>query len=483
MNLRQALARLGGESIVYGLGQAGTRLIQVALVPILTRVFSPDAYGVIDLVTLVASVAAPIAVCGMDAALARFFYEAPDTQARRSLASTSAVHRFASGTILGAALFLLAEPLSSVVLGSPEYAKYLRLIAAALPFGGLFLFANEALRVTFQPWKYVALNVLNLTLVGVLTLWFVLRLELSVAGVFWAKLFGDAVAALAGLVLVRHSLGGRFDGAALCRMLAYGAPLLPVALTYAALTYADRQVLLHTASLEEVGVYAAAAKVAAIVMLPVTAFTLAFGPFAFAAAREAHAGRLYSRVLTLYTAAGSALALGIGAFAPEILRVAVPETYWGAGVAAGFLAFGTIAHGAYYIAALGTNLAQRNGWLIVTTGVAAVLTVVCALAWVRPFGSAGVAAATLCGFTFSTVSLYLVSQRLRRFPYLGARCLVLFATAIAVFVVIVQLPAGSAGAVGKGLGWLAFTAIALAFAWYGKAPLPDSADAGKPEQG
>ena len=36
MNLREAIGRLTGESLVYGLGQAGGRLVQVALVPVLS---------------------------------------------------------------------------------------------------------------------------------------------------------------------------------------------------------------------------------------------------------------------------------------------------------------------------------------------------------------------------------------------------------------------------------------------------------------
>ena len=83
-------------------------------------------------------------------------------------------------------------------------------------------------------------------------------------------------------------------------------------------------------------------------------------------------------------------------------------------------------HGAYYIAALGVNLEKKNQWLVITTGLAAVVTIALALLWVRQHGEAGVAGATLLGFIASTASLYFVSQRLRPFPYRGARCLAAF---------------------------------------------------------
>lgn len=466
MNLRDAIRRLAGESLVYGLGQAGGRLIQILLVPILTRVFTPQAYGVIDLVMMIAAIATYVSMSGMDAALNRFFYEAPDRDGRRLLASTVATHRVAWSAFLGLLLVLFARPLSSLVLASPDYAKYIRLLGVTLPFTGFYLLANDALRITFQPFKYIALNGLNTLLAGGLTLYFVLVLHLSVAGVLYGKLVADVVASLVGLWLLRHTLAPRASWATLRRMLRYGLPFVPVALTYTVLTYADRQVLLRKASLDDVGVYAVAVKLAAPVMLAVTAFQLAWGPIAFAAATGPHAGRIYSRVLTLYTCVGVVLALGVALFAPEILAKAVPDAYHGAARAAGLLAFATVANGAFQIAAIGVNLAQRNEWLMATSGFAAAVTVGLALWWVGPWGGAGVAAATLCGFAASTVALYLVSQRLRPFPYRGTAALGVFAAGV-----VLALVAAHAGLAARAALWVAAAVACGLYAWRSRAPL------------
>ena len=49
--MRDALKKLRGESLVYGLGQAGGRAVQLLLVPALTRLLDPGAFGVAELVT------------------------------------------------------------------------------------------------------------------------------------------------------------------------------------------------------------------------------------------------------------------------------------------------------------------------------------------------------------------------------------------------------------------------------------------------
>src|SRR5262249_61327395 len=78
----------------------------------------------------------------------------------------------------------------------------------------------------------------------------------------------------------------------------------------------DRWSLQRFASLDEVGVYAVALKFFAVVTLGVSAFQLAFMPFAFARAQDADAPRLYARVLGLYVSTATAGALLVGLAAP-----------------------------------------------------------------------------------------------------------------------------------------------------------------------
>jgi O-antigen/teichoic acid export membrane protein len=216
------------------------------------------------------------------------------------------------------------------------------------------------LRVTFQPWKFIALNVLNTVAVGGLSILFVVVMKRHVSGVLYGRLCGDALTALVGFVLIRHSLRRRFDRPLLSRLLAFAVPLIPAAIAFWAISYADRWVLVHYTNLTLVGVYAVAVKISTLMLLGISAFQLAWGPFAYAHAREAGAGRTFSRVLTLYAAGAAFLALALGLFAPEALRILVPEAYRGAAVPGAILAFGVVAFGGYSIVGMGANLAYRT---------------------------------------------------------------------------------------------------------------------------
>jgi O-antigen/teichoic acid export membrane protein len=470
MKLPGAIGRLGKDSFLYGSGQMMNRAVQAAVLYLLTRVFPPAEFGVVDLVMTVSVLATLFIIFGMDSALARSFYDAPDSEARRTKAMTSALHRVIGGGLIGLVLVIWARPVSVLLLRSASYEKYVRLLGWGIPFSSFFAFCNEALRVTFQPKKFIGLNAFNAILLGGLTLWFVKFLRLSVAGVFWAKLFADASTALVGVVLVRHVLTRRGGSWADFRtMIAYGAPLVPMALIYYALTYADRQVLVRMSTMTDVGVYGLAARIATPVLMAIAAFQLAWGPSAFAAARQEGHGAIYSRVLNLYVAGGAAVALLTAFAAPLLVRI-VPQSYEGAWKPGGLLALSAVANGAYYIVAVGVQLKRENGWLVLTTAVAAVVTIGLAILWVGRWGVTGVALATLVGFSVSSALLYSVSQSRNPFPYRGLACLAIFLVAVALSVASWWVGVSVPGFALRLFVWLAFAAVAWRFAMRGVEP-------------
>lgn len=460
MSLRDSLKRLSGESLVYGLGQVSGRAVNLLLVPVLTRVLLKQQFGVSELVMGYSQSLLLVLVFGMDGALARFFYSQEDRAARLRMTSSSFAFRLTTGVLVSLALALAAGPLAERLMGGAVYAKYLRVGALTLPFTLLTLWCNDLLRVTFQPWKFVTLNVTQTVLVGGLTLAFVLGRQLGVAGVLYGKLAGDAGAALLGLVLCRHHLRPQFDGAILRRMLGYGVPLVPVAFAYGVIGSVDRWALQHFGSLEDVGTYALAIKFFAVVTMGVSAFQLAFMPFAFARAQDPESPRLYARVLGLYVAIATGGALAVGLFAPLGIALLATHDYAAAARPALWLAFAAVAQGAYYVAALGINLSLRNALLGWSAGGAALLAAAANLLLVPRAGAEGAAVATFSGYAASAVLTYAIAQRVHPLPYRGARLAALFGVGVALGAAVVhRAPEGPAG-VAVRLGALVLYALA-----------------------
>src|SRR5207253_4652659 len=175
------------------------------------------------------------------------------------------------------------------------------------------------------------------------------------------------------LVLARKSLAPVFDRPVLARMLAFGLPVVPASFAYGIVGSADRYFLQRSRGLAEVGTYAVAVKFFAMAMMAVSAFSLAFFPFAHARAKEPDSPRLFARVLSLYVVAASLAGLLLGAFAPEVVSLLAPPEYRAASRPALLLAFAAVAYGAYYVACLGIQLSLKTSLLGWTAGAAAIV--------------------------------------------------------------------------------------------------------------
>lgn len=429
--MRDALKSLRSDALVYGFGQALGRGVQFLLVPLLTRLLAPDVYGVSDLVLAYSQFVVLVLVFGTDAALVRFFYGEPDRDARRRMISTSLAFRIALGLVASLLFAAIAGAIANQFFGSDVYRKYVVIGAWTLPFSLIVLFANDVLRVTFQPWKFILLNVTQAAVTGALSYVFVANRHLGVAGILYGKLAGDGLAALLGLALIRLNLTPRIRVEALRRMIAFGAPLVPASLAYGVISAADRWSLQHYRSLAEVGVYAVAVKFFSLVMMGVQAFSLAFFPFAHARAEDPDAPRIYALVLARYVVLASLAALAAGLFAPEALHWLVPVAYRDAARPALLLTFAAVAYGAYYVACLGVQRALRTDLLIWTAVAGAAAAVIGNMVLTPRFGPMGAAAATLIGNGMLALTTYRISQRVHPLPYRGGRLVLVFVLAVA----------------------------------------------------
>src|SRR5262249_37386219 len=155
----------------------------------------------------------------------------------------------------------------------------------------------------------------------------------------------------------------------------------------------------------------------AVVTMGVSAFQLAYGPFAYAHSREPDAPRLFARVFAAYVAAASFGALLVGLLAPELLHALVPPVYRSAATPALWLAFAAVAQGGYTVASIGIGLALATpllGWCAAGAAVVAA-----AGQWLLTprLGPAGAAAATCAGYFASALFTYWMAQRVHPLPY------------------------------------------------------------------
>ena len=425
---------LAQHTLAYGLSGFVVPLVGVVTLPIYARAFAPEEYGVLELGLVLTSIALVVADAGLSSAAQREFYEYRPEQAadRRNVVFTALCATLALAAAVGALLALFRGPIAARILEQADEDTLVVIVAATIPALTLATYLREIMRLGFRTGHYLVSATLTAVLTGVLGVVAVLALDLDVDGVFLGTLIANVVASVYGVAAIRSDLAGRLSRRELRALLVFGLPLVPAAVSSWALLLVDRLILRRLEGLDAVGQYAIASRLSGILVLALTAFVLALGPYLLSVYSEQPEQEKLVRGRTLTYLA---FTLGLGAlvltlFADELVALFAPG-YDEAPSAVGPLAFGAIAYGASAVLLTGIGLARRTMYVAVLATIAAAANIALNLALIPPFGIVGAAVASACGYSVLAVLYYWAAQRVYPTPFEPGKVLTILALAIA----------------------------------------------------
>lgn len=421
MPLLPRLARLSKDSLIYGVGGAAARYTGLLLLPIYTRVFRPGEYGVLESVLNLSALLIAIVALGLDGAVPLLYFETEDAQERRRICAFWLWITLLVSVPVTLLLISLSGLISLAATGTDGYAGLYALGVAVLPFSLLQVVWSNILRLTFRPRIYALLSFSLTTLVALLSIAFVVFLRMGIEGALWGQLLGTATVSTVGVWMVWKVLRVN-DLAAHVRRVAYrlvrlGLPLVPASMALWIISFSNTYFLIQLVGAQETGVFRAGARIAALLGLGIWAFQLAWTPFSLSLAHDPEAPRIYSRVATLYTAGAVGASVLMSALAPALLVVFTTGEYASAVAVIGLLSLSATALGAYYVVAIGVNLAQRTGQVAWTTITAAALNIGLNALLIPAWGILGAGVAALSANLTSTILIYRASQRFHPLPY------------------------------------------------------------------
>jgi O-antigen/teichoic acid export membrane protein len=279
-----------GQNVI---GLAAGVLTTFATQVIMTRGLGPSLFGVVTLTTQFAFIASTATRFGMDVAnvrLVAILMGRGESGRTRPLVRTSAVIAAVSSLIVGAAVILLAGPLSTAFVSERLHGQgVVAFVAAgvAIPFAALtwvYLGGTRGLKIMRhtlyifwigQPLGWIAFAVAG---------WFVAKTA-GVTAFAYAASWAVACA-LAWWAWERETRGFdvRTEGAGIPEertgaLMKFGALRAPATLFAQLLFWVDTFVLAHYRSSFEVGVYGATVRTGQSLLLFLTSLSLVFSPF------------------------------------------------------------------------------------------------------------------------------------------------------------------------------------------------------------
>jgi O-antigen/teichoic acid export membrane protein len=239
-----------------------------------------------------------------------------------------------------------------------------------MAFNALFMQLQNQFRWELRPRAYATVSVLYATLV--LLLGVGMGWTLGLVGVLGGQAVAAALAAAASLWLLRSSLAWQVDRAHLGRMLRFSLPLVPAGLAVFASFYVNRLLLNGFVTLDEVGVFSVALRLAGLTTLLIVGLQGALTPLVYIHHRDPGVPAQLARLFESFVGLALLVCLLMSLFARELIASLVTPEYAAAGELLPWLAPAALL-AQMYIFAPGIAIERKTGWQLALSTTSAAL--------------------------------------------------------------------------------------------------------------
>jgi O-antigen/teichoic acid export membrane protein/ubiquinone/menaquinone biosynthesis C-methylase UbiE len=387
---------LSRDSVVFSLGGLAGKVAGVLLLPILTRLLSPDEYGTLDVVATIGSSLTVILMLGSDAAATRFLSVAAPAVGRNIVSSQLGM-LVAGGSAVAIALAAVGATLSEALFGDGSVSGALAITGFVVLGGLVNAAALNVLRIDGRALAYGIVSAAALISNAILAIVAAGPLGLGVPGVVGAWAVSVSGAGLVGLWLVRDRIVPRLDRATVVRLLRFGLPLVPATVIVWAVEVGNRTVLLTARGPADVGQLSVALRVASVAGLAASAFVLAWLPRAYRDLSSSRASAWIAGTTLQWGANVASIVVGLAWLAPEIVHLLAGRTFAESASSVGPLAAGAAAAAFVPVVSVASTAALRSRDPAIALGVGAIAGLALNLVFAPRAGALGTAVAVGLG--------------------------------------------------------------------------------------
>ena len=430
-----SIKKLAGQTAIYGLSSVVGRILNYLLVPLYTRVFSTEQYGVVTEMYAYVAFLIIILTYGMETAFFKFSSESTE---KSKIYSTTLISLITTSTLFIAITSYFSESIA-IWLRYPNHTEYVIWFAIIVGLDALSSIPLAKLREQNKAGLFVTANLISIATNIGLNLFFLVycRQVFQAGGIesnwlvstFYNPSVGVGYVFISNLVasiaktlflfpwiIVKSPL---FDKALFSKMFLYAAPLLLAGLAGIINEAIDRVMLKNIlydtlgekATMEQLGIYGACYKVSMIIAIFIQAFRFAADPFFFAQkANNKNAKEIYAVVMKYFIIACSTIFIGIMLYIDNVMWF-VGEDFREGVIIVPILLMANLLLGVYYNLSIWYKLSGQTQYGAYIAIFGATITIAANYILIPLIGYVGSAWATLFCYASMTFASYLMGKK------------------------------------------------------------------------
>jgi O-antigen/teichoic acid export membrane protein len=441
------LKRIAGHTAVYGLSSVVPRLLNYLLVPLHTRVFLQEDYGVVTEMYAYLAVLLVLLTYGMETGFFRFSSEDKESNVTYSTAFFSLLF---SSTIFILFASLFSQSIVNVI-GYPDNKEYVILLASIIGLDAFSTIPFAKLRLLNRAYTFALIKILGVVINVSLNFFFLLvcpafpffeavgiyNPELGINYIFISNLIGTLVSTLV-IFFVPGMLPTTFSFKRLKVLLVYSFPLLISGLGGSSNEFFDRIFLKYLTDpdsnpLYQLGVYGANAKLAVLMTLFIQMYRYAVEPFIFSSIDDKESPSRYAVLTKYFLAFALTIFMSVGLFT-ELFQVLIGKGFREGIAVVPILLMSNLFLGLYINFSIWYKVSNKTWYGILYTFTGAAVTMFLYVLLIPILGYYGAAIAKLICYILMSIICYYGGQRHYPVPYEVKKFVLFILSAVALFI-------------------------------------------------
>ncbi len=414
------MSTLVKTSVIYGAGAIFTKAFGFILIPLYTRYFTVEEYGILALLNVMLDLVSFVFLLGVSTAAMRLYFS-PDADElyQRQLYGNALLLLLIFPMVLFFSMGPLAYLLVNRFLPSIPFFPYVFIVLLSGLFIPIRNLTLGLLRVQKRAKVYVIYTFSFFLIQAIVIIIAVAWLDYGLKGQLYAQLLANMIFWMIAVVIAKKNVRLSFSWSMSKNLLFFGVPLIPFFVFTWVNAASGRFMLERYVSLRDVGLFALATQFSGLVLLLGGAFDNALMPYFYETAQKSNGSEILGQFATKYLALFGLIALFTLVIArPMVLIMADPKFHKAIDYIP-FLLFASCLALIYRLFHWSLMHSKRTGILSVITGACAVLMVGLLFIFLKQWhmGIRGVIYVMIIVGTTKIIAGYLVSQKYFRIKF------------------------------------------------------------------
>lgn len=404
------------EGGIYTVANLLTKGVSLLLIPFYTAYFTPEDYGVLEIISLFGAFFNAIFSFQVYQGLGKFIGEDFNNISQRiSLASTTLIFAIVSFGLGLAVSLLFQDQLLSLLKLEEESLYTFQLAMCSLFLSGIFYHFGTHMRFLRMNMWFASISIIHSLLNIGLTVILVLVYDQGINGVFQAAIIVNPIILIIQAIVLKKEYKFQFNRKQLKRLFTFSYPLIPAALAYIFLNLTDRIFINDYLTKDDLGVYSIGSKFASVVSLVVFGFSSAMAPLFYQKYKDESIKPQVTFMFETFWAIGLLAVFILSIFSYETLLVFTQKEYYGASEIMPLLYF-SVLFTALGMFGPGLHLYSKTKLIAVIVIISASLNILLNYIFITKFQLVGAATSTVICSLINFGTLFLVGRKYYTFP-------------------------------------------------------------------